>query len=64
MSMAVKLSPFWNECSLEETRSPMSEQATARMLMCDRDTSFERLEGVISKVEDWHAIRILWDVQS
>ena len=31
---------------------------------CDRDTSFKRLEGVISKVEDWHAIRILWDVQS
>ena len=31
---------------------------------CDGDTSFERLEGVISKVEDWHAIRYLYQVRS
>ena len=28
----------------------------------DGDTSFERLDGVISKVEDWHAIQILYEV--
>lgn len=30
----------------------------------DGDTSFERLEGFISKVEDWHAIRILYQVRA
>ena len=29
----------------------------------DGDTKFERLEGFISKVEDWHAIRILYQVR-
>ena len=29
----------------------------------DGDTEFERLEGFISKVEDWHAIRILYQVR-
>ena len=28
----------------------------------DGDTPYERLEGYISKVEDWHAIRILYQV--
>ena len=28
----------------------------------DGDTPFERLGGFISKVEDWHAIRILYQV--
>ena len=30
----------------------------------DGDTTFERLEGVIPKVEDWHACRILYQVCS
>ena len=29
---------------------------------CDGDTKFERLEGFLSKVEDWHAVRILYQV--
>lgn len=29
----------------------------------DGDTEFERLEGFTSKVEDWHAIRILYQVR-
>jgi HD superfamily phosphohydrolase YqeK len=28
----------------------------------DGDSEYERLEGFISKVEDWHAIRILYQV--
>ena len=28
----------------------------------DGDSQYERLEGYISKVEDWHAIRILYQV--
>ncbi|KAK3743445.1 hypothetical protein QZH41_010912 [Actinostola sp. cb2023] len=28
----------------------------------DGDTPYERLEGYISKVEDWHAIRILYQI--
>ena len=28
----------------------------------DGDTTFEKLEGVIPKVEDWHAGRILYQV--
>lgn len=29
----------------------------------DGDTKFDRLEGLIPKVEDWHAGRILYQVQ-
>ena len=28
----------------------------------DGDSSFDRLEGVISKVEDWHAIRLAYQL--
>lgn len=28
----------------------------------DGDTKFERLEGFLSKVEDWHAIRLMYQV--
>ena len=28
----------------------------------DGDTTFERLEGFLPKVEDWHAVRILYQV--
>lgn len=28
----------------------------------DGDTQYERLEGCVGKVEDWHAIRILYQV--
>lgn len=30
----------------------------------DGDNLFEKLLGVISKVEDWHAVRILYQVQN
>ena len=29
----------------------------------DGDTEFERLEGYMPKIEDWHAIRILYQVK-
>lgn len=29
---------------------------------CDGDTKFERLERFLPKVEDWHAVRILYQV--
>ena len=28
----------------------------------DGDTKFERLEGFLPKVEDWHAVRIIYQV--
>ena len=41
------------------------ERATnARDARGDGDNEFERLEGVIPKVEDWHASRILYQVKN
>ena len=41
------------------------ERATnARDARSDGDNEFERLEGVIPKVEDWHASRILYPVNT
>ena len=41
------------------------ERATnARDARSDGDNEFERLEGVIPKVEDWHASRILYQVKN
>ena len=34
----------------------------ARAGRSDGDSEYERLEGLIPKVEDWHAIRILYQV--
>ena len=36
----------------------------ARDARSDGDNEFERLEGVIPKVEDWHASRILYQVKN
>ena len=35
----------------------------ARDARTDGDNEFERLEGVIPKVEDWHASRIMYQVK-
>ena len=39
-----------------------SAHENARQGRADGDTEFERLEGFIPKVEDWHAGRVLYQV--
>jgi hypothetical protein len=48
---------FFGGDELTDERARNSKDAR-----CDGDSQFERLEGFLSKVEDWHAVRILYQV--
>lgn len=48
---------FFGGDQLTEERARNAKHARG-----DADSSFGRLEGVISKVEDWHAIRLAYQV--
>lgn len=48
---------FFGGDQLTEERARNAKQGRA-----DGDTEFERLEGLIPKVEDWHAGRVLYQV--
>ena len=50
---------FFGGDQLTEERSRNAQDARG-----DGDTSFERLEGLIPKVEDWHAIRLVYQVKA
>ena len=48
---------------IEEDQLTDERANNCKAARSDGDTEFERLEGFISKVEDWHAIRILYQVR-
>ena len=48
---------FFGGDQLTEERARNSQNSRG-----EGDTTFERLEGIIPKVEDWHAIRLVYQV--
>lgn len=48
---------FFGGDQLTEERARNAKDARG-----DGDSQYDRLEGVISKVEDWHAIRLVYQV--
>jgi L1 cell adhesion molecule like protein len=49
---------FFGGDQLTEERARNSQNSRG-----EGDTTYERLEGLIPKVEDWHAIRLVYQVQ-